>query len=80
MNKLKLFLDNLLIYGLGGVIGKIIPLIMVPVVTRLIPDTSYYGISDLSNTLVSLASSFCVSPLPIRNSFSLSLNTSIYQV
>lgn len=60
MNKLKLFLDNLLIYGLGGIIGKVIPLIMVPVVTRLIPDTSYYGISDLSNTLVSLASSIAV--------------------
>lgn len=60
MNKLKLFLDNLLIYGLGGIIGKIIPLLMVPIITRLIPDTSYYGISDLSNTLVSLTSSIAV--------------------
>lgn len=60
MNKLKLFLENMLVYGIGGVIGKIIPLIMVPIVTRMIPDTTYYGISDLSNTLVSLTSSIAV--------------------
>lgn len=60
MNKFKLFLENILVYGLGGVISKIIPLIMVPIVTRLMPNTEYYGISDLSNTMVSLASYFAV--------------------
>lgn len=56
MNKLKLFLENFLIYGLGGIISKIIPLIMVPVVTRIMPSSSYFGISDLSNTVVSFGS------------------------
>lgn len=56
MNKLKLFLENFLIYGVGGIISKIIPLVMVPIVTRLMPNTEYYGLSDLSNTLTSLAS------------------------
>ena len=52
MNKLKLFLENFIVYGIGGVISKIIPLFMVPIVTRIMPNTDYYGISDLSNTVV----------------------------
>jgi len=60
MNKLKLFVENFLIYGLGGVISKIIPLIMVPIITRLMPDSTYYGISDLSNTVVHFGSALAV--------------------
>lgn len=60
MNKLKLFVENFLVYGLGGIISKIIPLIMVPIVTRIMPSTDYYGISDLSNTVVNFASSLAV--------------------
>lgn len=60
MNKRKLFVENLLVYGLGGIISKIIPLIMVPIVTRLMPDATYFGLSDLSNTAVSFASAFAV--------------------
>lgn len=60
MSKIKLFLENFLVYGLGGIISKIIPLLMVPVVTRLMPDTTYYGISDLSNTVVSFGSAIAI--------------------
>ena len=60
MNKIKLFVENFLVYGLGGIISKIIPLIMVPIVTRIMPNTMYYGISDLSNTVVSFASAIAV--------------------
>lgn len=60
MSKFRLFLENLMIYGLGGVISKMIPLIMVPVITRLMPDTRYFGISDLSGTIVSIASALAV--------------------
>lgn len=60
MNKLKLFLENFLVYGFGGIISKIIPLIMVPIITRIMPDSSYYGISDLSNTAVQFASAIAV--------------------
>ena len=60
MNKQKLFVENFVIYGLGGIISKIIPLIMVPIVTRLMSDTTYFGLSDLSNTAVSFASAFAV--------------------
>jgi len=60
MNKFKLFIDNFIIYGLGGIISKLIPLIMVPIVTRLMPDTTYFGISDLSNTAVLFGSALAV--------------------
>lgn len=60
MNKLKLFIENFLVYGLGGIISKIIPLIMVPIITRIMPDSSYFGISDLSNTVVQFASAIAI--------------------
>lgn len=60
MNKFKLFIENFLIYGFGGIINKIIPLLMIPVVVRLMPDSSYFGISDLTNTIVSLFSAFAM--------------------
>ena len=41
MNKLKLFIENFLVYGLGGVISKIVPLIMVPIVLSLKECTIY---------------------------------------
>lgn len=60
MNKLKLFIENFVVYGIGGIISKIIPLIMVPIITRIMPTTDYYGISDLSNTVVSLGSAIAI--------------------
>lgn len=60
MGKLKLFLENFIVYGLGGVISKIVPLIMVPIVTRLMPNSDYFGISDLSNTVISFAQAIAI--------------------
>lgn len=60
MNKIKLFMENFIVYGLGGIISKLVPLIMVPIVTRIMPTTDYFGISDLSNTVVSFASAIAV--------------------
>ncbi len=60
MSKAKLFIENFLVYGLGGVISKIIPLIMVPIITRLIPNTTYFGISDMSQTIISFGSALAV--------------------
>lgn len=60
MNKLKLFLENFIIYGIGGIISKIIPLIMVPIVTRIMPNSAYYGINDLSNTVVQFGSAVAI--------------------
>jgi len=60
MSKAKLFIENFLVYGFGGIISKLIPLIMVPIVTKIMPNTEYYGLSDLSHTVVSLTSALAV--------------------
>lgn len=60
MEKMKLFLSNFVIYGLGSVFGKIIPLLMVPIITRLMPDTFYYGINDLCGVIIAFASALAI--------------------
>lgn len=56
MNRKKLFLENFLVYGLGNIIGKIIPFIMLPIITSLMPDPYYFGINDLFSIVVSIGS------------------------
>lgn len=56
MSRAKLFIENFLIYGLGGVISGLIPFLMLPIVTRLMPGTDYFGLNDLFKTIVALAS------------------------
>ena len=60
MNKTKLFIENFVVYGIGGVINKIIPLIMLPIITRLMPDTFYFGLNDLSHTLINFAQAIAI--------------------
>jgi O-antigen/teichoic acid export membrane protein len=60
MGKLKLFVENFIIYGFGGIINKLIPLVMLPIITRLMPDTTYFGISDMANTIVSFGAAIAV--------------------
>lgn len=60
MSKFRLFIENFLVYGLGGIISKIIPFVMIPIITRLMPSTDYFGISDLSNTVVQFGSAFAI--------------------
>lgn len=59
-SRTKLFLENFFVYGLGSILSKIAPVIMLPIVTRLMPDTTYYGLSDLSNIAVSFGSAIAV--------------------
>ncbi len=56
MNKIRLLIENLFIYGLGGIISKLIPVIMIPVITRLMPSSEYIGINDLITVLISFSS------------------------
>lgn len=60
VKKSRLFVENILVYGFGGIISKIIPFIMIPVITRMMPNAEYYGLSDMSNTLISMASVIAV--------------------
>lgn len=60
MNRAKLFVDNILIYGLGGMLAKLVPFLMLPIVTRLLPNSSYLGLSDMSSTIVAFAQAVAV--------------------
>lgn len=60
MKKLRLFIENFLVYGVGGIVGKAVHFIMVPIVTRLMPDSTYYGTSDLCNIIISLGRTLAV--------------------
>lgn len=60
MSKIRLFLENFLVYGVGGIISKIIPVIMIPLITRLMPDTSSFGVSDMCTTVVSFGSALAI--------------------
>ncbi len=59
-SKPRLFIENFLVYGLGGIISKLIPLIMLPIITRMLPSTEYFGLSDLSNTAVCFGSALAI--------------------
>ncbi len=59
-NKFKLFIDSFLVYGLGGIISKIIPIVMLPIITRLMPDSFYFGLNDLSSAAVSFGCAIAI--------------------
>ncbi len=60
MRKGKLFVENMLVYGFGSIISKLVPLLILPVVTRLMPGTTYFGLNDMSNTVLQFGSEVAV--------------------
>lgn len=60
MNKVKLFVNNFLVYGLGSVISKIIPFIILPILTRLYPNPEYMGLNDLVISIASMGSAIAI--------------------
>lgn len=60
MNRLKLFIENFLAYGLIGVLNKIVPLLMLPIIARLLPDTADFGRFDMYNMIIIFGSSFAI--------------------
>lgn len=60
MNRFKLFVQNFVVYGLGGTISKIVPFIMLPIVTRLMPDTTYFGLNDIASICISFGQAVAI--------------------
>lgn len=60
MSKFKIFVENFLVYGIGGVISKLIPIVMLPIIALIMPNISYFGISDMSNTATSFGCALAV--------------------
>lgn len=59
-SRTRLFLENFFVYGLGSIISKVIPLIMLPIITSIMSDSKYYGINDMVNLVVSFASAIAL--------------------
>lgn len=60
VSKLKLLVENMLIYGIGGIVTGIIPLVMVPIITHIMPGAFFYGLSDLSDVVISFGRSIAL--------------------
>lgn len=56
----KLFIENILVYGMGSMISKFVPLIMLPIITKMYPNIGYLGLNDLSATFISFAAALAV--------------------
>lgn len=60
MSRKKLFLENILVYGLGSAMNMVIPFIMLPIITRLLPSSRYYGINETVTIFVSFGSAIAI--------------------
>ena len=60
MSRIKLFLENMLIYGLSGIVSGLIPYVMLPFLAKIMPDSSYMGIYDVSTSMTSLLMTFSI--------------------
>jgi len=58
LGRKRLFLENFFVYGLTGIIGRAIPFLMLPIISRIIPDISIYGVSDVMHVVVSFGAAF----------------------
>lgn len=58
--KLKLFLENFLFYGGISMLQKALPFITLPIITKLLPDSKNYGISDMFNLIISFGSAIAI--------------------
>lgn len=56
MRRAKLFAENFFAYGFTSALSKVIPFLLLPVITRMLPDPSDYGIYDMYNTIVGFGS------------------------
>jgi len=58
LSRKKILIENFLIYGLGNIAGKIIPFLLLPIITRLITDPAIFGNYDLFKVLSSFGATF----------------------
>lgn len=56
MSRTKLFLENFFAYGFINVLNKIIPILLLPVITRMLTDPSDFGVYDMYNLIIGFGS------------------------
>jgi O-antigen/teichoic acid export membrane protein len=59
-SRARLFLENFFIYGMAGVLGKAIPFVMLPIITRLIAAPVVFGKLELYRLMVSFGTPLVV--------------------
>lgn len=59
-SRAKLFIENFLAYGAINALDKIVPIVMLPVITGLLTDTADYGRFEMFNTIVGFGSAFAI--------------------
>jgi len=60
LSRAKLFVENFLAYGFINVLNKIIPLLLLPVITRLLPNTEAFGFFDMFNLIIGFGTPLAV--------------------
>ena len=55
-----MFVENFIIFGLGSVISRIIPYLMLPLIVSIFPDSSYMGINDTLTVFVVFGTNIAV--------------------
>jgi len=58
LNRTKLLIENFFSYGFISIISKVIPFIFLPIITRLLPDTSNFGVFNIFYIIVYLGFGF----------------------
>ena len=52
MSRARLFLENFFIYGVGNVLTKAVPFLMLPVLTRMITNPAVFGVYDIYTIVI----------------------------
>lgn len=58
--RVKLFLENFIFFGGLAMLTKALPIIMLPIITGLLTDTSNYGIADMFNVISNFGSQIAI--------------------
>lgn len=60
MSRRKLFIENVFAYGLIDVLNKVIPFILLPVITRMIPNASDFGVFNMYGVIMGFGTAFAL--------------------
>ena len=52
MSRAKLFIENFFAYGFIQILNKIIPFVLLPVITRMLPNASDFGVYGMYNLII----------------------------
>lgn len=52
MSRKKLFVENIFVYGFINILNKIVPFLLLPIITRMLPDASDFGVYSMYTTIV----------------------------